>query len=216
MSILIVFAFSFLSMASIVGAVPVPELCADKCALVDEQQFQALVRWSRSLTEKILLSVSYMHTSCIHIESLQLNSSENAKFSTLASSINIPATPVLRITSEKLENSLRHMHEGLQLHRALLSCVSPRLENTQTATNLMDDVRDLAIQVNKMLKMLLTEHAMQTSLPSVKLRLPGEYEVQVAAHLTLVQLQSLSQDMVRFFRNLDRGNEETHLQSDTF
>ncbi|XP_054625280.1 uncharacterized protein LOC129177813 [Dunckerocampus dactyliophorus] len=203
-------------MASIAGAVPLPELCADNCALVDEEQFQALVRRGRSLTDKILLSIPDAHTSCIHIESLQLNSDKNAKLGTVASIINIPAAPVLRTASEKLENSLGRMHEGLQLHRALLSTVSPRLQNTQTVTDLMDDVRDLAIQVSMMLKMLQTEYVMQTPPPSVTLHLPAEYEVQVAAHLTLVRLQSLSQDMAHFFSSLDHSNDETYLQPDTF
>nr|XP_057918318.1 uncharacterized protein LOC131109880 [Doryrhamphus excisus]XP_057918319.1 uncharacterized protein LOC131109880 [Doryrhamphus excisus] len=202
-------------MANVARAVPLPELCADNCALVDEEQFQAFVRRGRSLTDKILLSVPDAHTSCVHIESLQLNSDDNAKLGTVASIMNFPAAPVLRIASEKVEMSLRHMHEVLQQSRALLSFVCPRLQNTQTVTDLMDDVRDLSIQISKMLKMLQTEYVVQTPPPSVTLRLPGEYEVQVATHLTLDRLRSLSQDMADFFGSLDRSNEETSLQPDT-
>lgn len=41
------------------------------------------------------------------------------------------------------------MSEGLQLHRALLSSVTPRLENKDKVISLQADIRDLVIQVNK-------------------------------------------------------------------
>lgn len=41
------------------------------------------------------------------------------------------------------------MSEGLQLHRALLISVSPRLKNKDKVTELMADVKDLSIQINK-------------------------------------------------------------------
>lgn len=60
----------------------------------------------------------------------------------------------------------------------------------------------------QMLKMVLGEAVQPTSTP-VTLRLTGEYEVQVAAHLTLVQLQSFGQDVMRSLRSLDQSNEDT-------
>lgn len=41
------------------------------------------------------------------------------------------------------------MAEGLQLHRALLAAVSPRLDNKDGVSELQADIRDLAIQINK-------------------------------------------------------------------
>ena len=41
------------------------------------------------------------------------------------------------------------MSEGLQLHRALLSAVSERLQSKNKVTELMADIRDLTIQINK-------------------------------------------------------------------
>lgn len=41
------------------------------------------------------------------------------------------------------------------------------------------------------------------ALPTVKLNLPGDYEVQVAAHLTLLQLQQFGQDVDRCLESLD-------------
>ncbi|XP_033962699.1 colony stimulating factor 3 (granulocyte) a isoform X2 [Pseudochaenichthys georgianus] len=179
-------------------------------ALVEGTQFQEIVLRSHSLIEKILLSIPDTHKECIHIETLKLNSSENANFVTMASTIGIPAAPVLKVVSENfsLETGLRRMSEGLQLHRALLRSVSPRLEQKDRVIGLQADIRDLVVQINKMLKMAHAEAVVQPSPTPVALRLPGEYEVQVAAHLTLVQLQAFGQDTTRCLRGLDRSNDE--------
>lgn len=129
------------------------------------------------------------------------------------------------------------MYEGLQLHRALLSSISPRLDDKVQVIELMADVRDLGFHINKVaefccvtacsdkyfcmlhhlffylhflqiLKMVQTEGPAQSTQPPVVLHLPGDYEVQVAAHLILVQLQSFSQDVARFLMSLDHSNED--------
>lgn len=58
-----------------------------------------------------------------------------------------------------------------------------------------------------MLKMVHGEAAQPTLTP-VTLKLTGEYEVQVAIHLTLVQLLSFGQDVARSLRSLDQSNEK--------
>lgn len=40
-------------------------------------------------------------------------------------------------------------------------------------------------------------------LPTVTLNLPGDYEVQVAAHLTLLQLQQFGRDVACCLESLD-------------
>ncbi|TNN39529.1 hypothetical protein EYF80_050305 [Liparis tanakae] len=192
-------------MAALARGAALPE----RPALVEGEQFQDLVQRSRSLALKILLSIPDAHASCVHAETLQLNSSENAMLVFMASTIGIPSAPVLRAVSDNftVETSLIRMSEGLQLHRALLSAVSPRLPNKDQVTGLQADIKDLVIQINKMLKMAQAAAALPSS-PSVALRLPRDYEVQVAAHLTLVQLQSFGQDAVRCLRSLDRSGED--------
>lgn len=54
---------------------------------------------------------------------------------------------------------------------------------------------------------IVQESVLQPTPTPVALRLTGEYEVQVAAHLTLVQLQHFGQDMMRCLRNLDLNND---------
>lgn len=59
----------------------------------------------------------------------------------------------------------------------------------------------------QMLKMI-TGEAIQTSPPTVLLNMSGEYEVQVATHLTLVQLHSFSGDVAGSLGYLDQSSEE--------
>ncbi|XP_041670936.1 colony stimulating factor 3 (granulocyte) a [Cheilinus undulatus] len=202
MHILIVFAIPVF-MASFARSAPLP----DGSALVADPE---IVKMSRSLIQKILLSIPDAHESCVYTETLKLNSSDNENLGVMASNIGIPSAPILKTLSDSftLETGLKHMSEGLQLHRALLSSISPRLENNNKVTDLQSDIRDLAIQINKMLNKITAETMVLPSPTPVALRLPGEYEVQVAAHLTLVQLQSFGQDVVRLLRSLDQGSEE--------
>ncbi|XP_045925462.1 uncharacterized protein LOC123983293 isoform X1 [Micropterus dolomieu] len=201
MNMLIVFAIPFY-MATFARSAPLPENNTLK-----DPASQEIVQRSRSLIQKILLSIPDTHKSCIHTETLQLNSAENAKLVIMASNIGIPPAPLLKAENLNLETSLKRMAEGLQLHRALLTSVSPRLESKDKVTGLLADIKDLVIQINKMLKIVQAEAVVQPTPTPVALRLPGEYEVQVAAHLTLVQLQSFGQDVVRCLRSLDQSNE---------
>ncbi|XP_037611277.1 uncharacterized protein LOC119479580 isoform X3 [Sebastes umbrosus] len=179
-------------------------------ALVESQQFQDFRLTSDSLTQKILFSIPDTHKSCIQSETLKLNSSENAQYATMVTTIGIRPAPVLSVVSENysLETSLRHMSEGFQLHRDLLSAVSPRLANKDNVTGLVADIRDLVLWINKMLKMVQTDAVVQPSPTPVALNLPGNYEVQVAAHMILVQLQAFGQDTARCLRSLNRSNVE--------
>ncbi|KAG8009085.1 hypothetical protein GBF38_011692 [Nibea albiflora] len=179
--------------------------------LVADPQSQEIVERSRLLIQKILLSIPDTHKSCIHSEGLKLNSSENAKLVIMAATIGIPSAPVLRPVSDNfsVETSLSQMSEGLQQHRALLQQASdsPHLTKKDKLTELMVDIRDLVIQTNKLLKIVQETVVLRTPSP-VTLNLPGEYEVQVAAHLILVQLQSFGQDMDRSLRSMVQKKEE--------
>ncbi|KAM9425877.1 colony stimulating factor 3 (granulocyte) a [Pholidichthys leucotaenia] len=192
-------------MAAFTISAPLPE----NSPLVEDPDFQEMVQRSNSLIQKIMSSIPDAHKACIHTKTLQLNSSENARLQTMAATIGIPPPLVVKAVSENftLENSLRQMYEGLQLHRALLTSIFPQLEDGDPVTELTADIRDLANQINKMLQLAKAEPLQQNPSP-VALHLPGDYEVQVAAHLTLVQLQSFGQDMVRSLRGLDLSTEE--------
>lgn len=71
----------------------------------------------------------------------------------------------------------------------------------------MDACSNAALFFLQMLKMV-TGEAIQASPPTVLLNMSGEYEVQVATHLTLVQLHSFSGDVVGSLGFLDQSNGE--------
>lgn len=60
----------------------------------------------------------------------------------------------------------------------------------------------------QLLKTVQRETVVLPTPTPVTLNLPGEYEVQVAAHLILVQLQSFGQDVDRSLRSLIQNKEE--------
>lgn len=53
-----------------------------------------------------------------------------------------------------------------------------------------------------MLKMVGGQYV---ELPSLTLTLSGKYDVQVAAHLTLLQLQNFGQDVDQYLKNLNQS-----------
>lgn len=63
------------------------------------------------------------------------------------------------------------------------------------------------VLVLQLLKVVKAE-AVQASPAAVTLNLSGEYEIQVATHLTLVQLQTFGWDVKRCLRTVDQSSEE--------
>ncbi|KAK7919772.1 hypothetical protein WMY93_011056 [Mugilogobius chulae] len=179
-------------------------------ALVDQEQFQDLVQRSHSLIDKILLSIPDVHTSSIHLKMWQLKSSENTNMMIMASTLGIPQAPVLRVVSENctLETSLSQMSEGLQLYQELLNAVLPNLNNNEKMTELSIDIRDLGMHVNMMLKLIQNGTLPTPVHKPVALRLSTDYDIQVAAHLILDQLEAFGQDVKRCLRSMESSDEE--------
>lgn len=71
----------------------------------------------------------------------------------------------------------------------------------------MDACLNVTLFVLQMLKMVSRE-AVQATAPTATLNLSGGYEIQVATHLTLVQLHAFSRDVMRCLRSLDQSSEE--------
>lgn len=183
---------------------PLPE----GSALVAEPQVQELVQRSLTLLEKIMQDIEVTHKSCVTVKGLtELNSPENAKLVNIASTIGIPSAPVLMLNTVTLETCLKNISEGLQLHQALLSAISSHLEDRDKVDTLKADIKDLVLQIHKMLKTVNGE-AVQATPPAMPLNLSGGYEIQVATHLTLVQLQAFGRDVERYLRTLDQSSEE--------
>uniref|UniRef100_A0A8C7GKV9 Granulocyte colony-stimulating factor n=1 Tax=Oncorhynchus kisutch TaxID=8019 RepID=A0A8C7GKV9_ONCKI len=195
------------NMASYGQSAPILEYSGEAGQLVDDPEFNLSVENSKSLIKKVLDAIPETHTSCIHSETLILNSSsENRKLQYLAINLGIPSAPTLKALTDNftLETCLRRMSEGLQVHQDLLRAVVQRLANTERITALLTDIRDLRVQINRV--RLPSPVAVLPTATSLASRLTGDYEVQVATHLTLVQLQSFGQDIVRSLRNIAQAN----------
>ncbi|KAJ3607701.1 hypothetical protein NHX12_024752 [Muraenolepis orangiensis] len=176
----------------------------------DDSTFYNTVDRSLSLTKKIVLSIPEAHRACITAETLDLNS-EKGKFAVVAENIGIPVSPILHVLSENatMETSLVQMLNGLLLHQTLLSSVSSHLGPQDTVTELLADTRDLLTQISILLKLVQGDSAKQPAAPQLDLRLQGDFDIQVATHITLRQLRDFGQDMERILRRVAKANEDT-------
>lgn len=118
------------------------------------------------------------------------------------------------------------------MHRTLLGVVANHLKNKDRLLALQADVRDLNVQIKKVgvcvcvsfvsdpkvnafllklgmfLQMMKMVGEEVVTPPTITLNLPGDYEVQVAAHLTLLQLQTFGQDVDRCLKSLDESTDQ--------
>ncbi|XP_035385366.1 uncharacterized protein LOC118241924 [Electrophorus electricus] len=190
------------------------------------------VEHAKSLVKKILSDVTEVHHSCVIMEGFTLGpSAEMKNLDFVMTLLAIPSPPRMVPISEThtliscvflgsvldllcvlgndqafvpfQEVSLNHMAEGIQLHQHLLQEVEGKLTCSDRLTPFLADLRDLSAhvhQVQQLAKVTPTEpHGSSSDLSS---RLHGDYQVQVAIHLILQQLQSFGQDMFRTLRHI--------------
>ncbi|XP_061761776.1 uncharacterized protein LOC133556145 isoform X2 [Nerophis ophidion] len=150
---------------------------------------------ARMLVDKIAKDMPAVHGSVV--------STEASSWQMMAASLGIPPAPVLKPLSEGFtpETSVSRMEAGGRLYQGLLGVLSGRLGRLD---HLLADLRDLLTQIAKMreaaqLSVADVDQNQDTDLAS---HLHGDYEVQVAAHLTLCQLRSFCHDMIRGLRAL--------------
>ncbi|XP_068192976.1 colony stimulating factor 3 (granulocyte) b isoform X2 [Antennarius striatus] len=158
------------------------------------------------LVEKILDDVVTVHAAAVNTEGLTLEpSAHTTTLQMMAMTLGIPAAPVLKPLSERftLDTCLSHMLAGSQLYQGLMGVLSSRLSGLG---DLQADLRDLQTSINGMKELAQTngggsvtdDH--QYDNLDLASRLHGNYEVQVAAHLTLAQLRSFCHDLIRSLR----------------
>uniref|UniRef100_A0A674DIF2 Granulocyte colony-stimulating factor n=1 Tax=Salmo trutta TaxID=8032 RepID=A0A674DIF2_SALTR len=100
------------------------------------------------------------------------------------------------------EVCLSSMSAGLQLYQDVLGELKERM-TTDKVTGLLADIRDLLAQVNKMQEPGQMSSVSQYEGSGLASRLPGDYEVQVATHFTLLQLRDFTQNLKRSLRNVE-------------
>ncbi|XP_042338238.1 granulocyte colony-stimulating factor-like [Plectropomus leopardus] len=156
---------------------------------------------AKTLVEKILKDVPTVHAATVTTEGLTLDgAAQTANLQMMVTSLGIPAAPVLKPPSERftLDDCVSHMAAGVRLHQGLLGVLSERLSGL---SDLRADLRDLLTHITKMKEAAqLGSGSEAGQSPDLASRLHGNYEVQVATHLTLTQLRSFCHDLIRSLR----------------
>ncbi|CAL8264932.1 colony stimulating factor 3 (granulocyte) b isoform X1 [Gadus morhua] len=172
-----------------------------RLTLADPEFKLAVVR-SNTLVEKILEDIPVVHKNTIHSTGLILEpSSQGPMLQRMVLTLGIPTPPALMPLSAHftLENSLSRMSVGIKLQQDLLGALAARLEGLD---DLRADLRDLLTQINKMQELGRWSSDEPYQSPDIAANLHGDYELQVATHLTLTQLRAFCQDIVRSMRNI--------------
>nr|XP_046272496.1 granulocyte colony-stimulating factor-like isoform X2 [Scatophagus argus] len=164
--------------------------------------FREAAERAKTLVEKILKDIPTVHAAAINTEGLTLDASTHtANLQMMMTSLDIPPAPVLKPLSERftLDICVSRMSAGSRLYQGLLGGLSDRLSGLN---DLRADLRDLQTHLHKMEEEVQLGSSVMDQTHSVDLtsRLRGNYEVQVAAHLTLTQLRSFCHDLIRSLR----------------
>ncbi|CAM4630177.1 unnamed protein product [Leuciscus chuanchicus] len=155
-----------------------------------------------SLAKEILSNIRGAHDACVTSAGLTL-SSEAKSLEYLLSDIGIPAPPVLKSEELTMETSLNRIVNGLELHHKLLEEIGVVLNSSEELKPLLAGVRDLCDQVKKVQRLAqIPSPESQDGFPGLSLQGRSDYQVQVAAHLTLQQLRSFTQDVFRTLRHI--------------
>ncbi|KAA0725514.1 hypothetical protein E1301_Tti010324 [Triplophysa tibetana] len=157
-----------------------------------------LIGYAHSFISKILKEIPTAHASWIKSPSLKLGSS--AELQHFKENL-IPSAPVLESISENftLEICLDRMFKGLKLHDNLLTEISEvtKLKPTEQVDELQADIRELLSLINQMQTKAGFKSSVEVSQHDLDKNLTSTYLIQVAAHLTLEQLQVFSCDVLR-------------------
>ncbi|XP_008293024.1 uncharacterized protein LOC103366932 [Stegastes partitus] len=164
--------------------------------------FREAAERAKTLVEKILRDIPTVHSATINTEGLSLDSSsQTTNLQMMVTSLGIPAPPVLKSLSDSftLDMCVSRMLVGSQLHHGLLGVLSDKLSGLK---DLRADLRDLQTHITKMKEaaQLSSDVSDQNQIPDLASRLQGNYEVQVAGHVTLMQLRSFCHDLIRSLR----------------
>ncbi|CAM4708056.1 unnamed protein product [Leuciscus chuanchicus] len=187
--------FTLVGIVGIVRSAPVPQ----KSDIMDKETIEQ----AHSLISEILKDIPIVHTAWINSKSLTLgHNSTRLQLQYLKTQM-IPSAPVLQNISSNfsLETCFAHIVKGLQLHLNLLKEISKStmLNQTDEVKGLQAEIRDLLHLIDKLQKQAGFDQSKQESDNHHDLtkHLTGKYMTQVAAHLTLQQLQDFSSDVLR-------------------
>nr|ARP51376.1 GCSF-1 [Oplegnathus fasciatus] len=165
--------------------------------------FREAAERAKTLVEKILRDIPAVHAAAVNTEGLTLDpSAQTTNLQMMVTSLGIPTAPVLKPLSEHftLDVCVSRMSAGSRLYQGLLGVLSKRLSGL---SDLRTSLRDLLTHIHKMQEVAQLGGggvADQSLSPDLASHLHGNYEVQVAVHLTLTQLRSFCHDLIRSLR----------------
>uniref|UniRef100_A0A3Q3C8E4 Uncharacterized LOC102308930 n=1 Tax=Haplochromis burtoni TaxID=8153 RepID=A0A3Q3C8E4_HAPBU len=165
------------------------------------QTFKEAVERVMRLVEKIRKDVRSVHGSIINIDGFTLDpSSQTGELEMKRINLGIPDPPVLKELSEQFtaDMCVSRMLAGGRLYQGLLVDLSRRLGGLEA---LSAELRDLVTHINQEVLGFIQVVWSLLSL-DLTLNLHGNYDVQVAAHLTLCQLLEFCHDLIRSLRNM--------------
>ncbi|XP_016378400.1 uncharacterized protein LOC107716456 [Sinocyclocheilus rhinocerous] len=186
------------TLVGIVASAPI----SDKLDIMNKDT----IAQAHSLINKILQDIPTTHADWINSKSLTLGDSKTRlELEFLKKDMYIPSAPVLQNISS-METCLANITKGLQLHLNLLEEISKATTLAQT-----DQVKDLQAEIQELLVLIeelqnqagfdpskqASDEQSQTPEHDLAKHLTSEYMTQVAAHLTLQQLQDFSCDILR-------------------
>uniref|UniRef100_A0A8C1H847 Colony stimulating factor 3 (granulocyte) a n=2 Tax=Cyprinus carpio TaxID=7962 RepID=A0A8C1H847_CYPCA len=194
------------TLVGIVASAPI----SDKLDIMNKDTIEQ----AHSLINKILQDIPTTHAAWIKSKSLTLGDSKaRLELEFLKKDMYIPSAPVLQLISNNfsMETCLANITKGLQLHLNLLKEISNATTLAQT-----DQVKDLQAEIYELLLLIeelqnqagfdpskqASDEESQTPEHDLAKRLTNEYLTQVAAHLTLQQLQDFSCDILRSIHSM--------------
>ncbi|XP_058650147.1 colony stimulating factor 3 (granulocyte) a [Onychostoma macrolepis] len=192
------------TLVGIVASAPI----SDKLDIMNKDTIEK----AHSLIKKILQDIPTTHAAWINNKSLILGDSKTRlELEFLKKDMNIPYAPVLQNISEisSMKTCLANITKGLQLHLNLLKAISKATTLAQT-----DEVKDLQAEIQELWDLIeenqASDEQSQTLEHDLAKHLTSEYMTQVAAHLTLQQLQDFSRDILRIILSMAENPNTVH------
>ncbi|XP_043109183.1 colony stimulating factor 3 (granulocyte) a [Puntigrus tetrazona] len=199
------------TLVGIVASAPI----SDKLDIMNKDTIEQ----AHSLINKILQDIPTTHAAWINSKSMTLGDSKTMlELQFLKKDMNIPSAPVLQniSTISTLELCLANIMKGLQLHLILLTEIgkADTLDPTDHVKSLEAKIEELLHLIEELqsqagfnsTKQASDEH---TTVHGLAKNLTTKYKTQVAAHLTLQQLQDFSCDILRSILSMSSSTAET-------
>ncbi|XP_018597483.1 colony stimulating factor 3 (granulocyte) a [Scleropages formosus] len=187
-------------------AAPVHEFSGEAGLFMEDPELRLALKLGQAVAMKVIDDIPAAHKATVSSQTLSLNSPLERKLEYMVTLLKIPAPPVLQAIGADftLETCLNNMSEGLQMYQDLLAVISGRVETPENLAEMQADLKELLGRVHKIRKLSELEMAVPHRMSDLATRLTGDFEVEVATHLVLVELRTFVQHVFRGLRNISQ------------